>query len=422
MKLTWTDIVNRDGLSSVPSLLRVLPTDLPHQARGKRLLQALLVVALVGAGAGVVALLEGHHVMGTTSEISWGVLIAAYVFFVVSSTGLCLVSSLGHVFGFTVFEPIAKKAIFLAFVTLLVGFAVIATEIEAPLKLAKWVVLSPNPAAPIWWMGTLYGVYMVLIGAELLFLFTKDHQKAKVVGLVSVVAAVAAHSNLGAVFGLQHSRPFWYGPLLPIYFIASALVCGAALLILIVTLGDFFGHSRQLDPAHAPLVEALRKLLALFLLIVAFFTVWKVITGVQGGHPGKYEVTMAALTGPLFVSFWLFEVLLGLVVPLVLLLGRWRRSWRAVALAAFLPMLSVFVMRYNFVLQGQMLSLKPVTGRLGERLSYAPPFKGNPEGFLAYTPSIVEALIVAGAIAAAILLFVAGQRALRLVHSEAAHG
>lgn len=419
MNIPWNDIVNRPGLFDVPDLLVVRAADLPHQARGKRVLQALLLVALVGAVAAAVALLRGHHVMGTTSEIPWGVLIATYVFFVVSSTGLCLVSSLGHVFGFKVFEPIAKKAIFLAFVTLMVGFTVIATEIESPIKLMKWVVLSPNPSAPIWWMGTLYGVYMVLIGAELFFLFTRDHRRAKVVGLISVVAAVAAHSNLGAVFGLSHARSFWYGPLLPIYFIASALVCGSALLILIVTLGDFFGKEGKLKEENVALVDALRKLLALFILIIVFFTTWKVITGVQGAHSGKYEVTMAALTGPLFVSFWLFEVLLGMVVPLVLLLGPWRRSWRAVSLAAFLPMLSVFVMRYNFVVQGQMFSLKPVVGHLGERFVYAPPFKGNPEGFLAYTPSVVEVLIVSGAIAAATLLFVAGLRALRLVHKEA---
>lgn len=422
MNLTWNDFVDRDGLSKVPELLLVRPGDLPHEARGKRVLQALLFVALVGAVAAATALLRGHHVMGTTSEISWGVLIATYVFFVVSSTGLCLVSSLGHVFGFKVFEPIAKKAIFLAFVTLLVGFSVIATEIEAPLKLAKWVVLSPNPAAPIWWMGTLYGVYMALIGLELFFLFKADHRKARALGLASVIAAVAAHSNLGAVFGLSHSRPFWYGPLLPIYFIASALVCGAALLILLVTVSDYFGNQRALRPENEALVEALRKLLALFLLIIVFFTAWKLITGVQGAHYGKYEVTMASLTGPLFVSFWVFEVLLGMVVPLVLLLGPWRRSWHAVTLAAFLPMLSVFVMRYNFVLQGQMFSLKPVVGHMGERYTYLPAFKGNPEGFLSYTPSLVEALIVAGAIAAATLLFVAGLRALRLANQEASHG
>ena len=268
-------------------------------------------------------------------------------------------------------------------------------------------------------MGTLYGVYMVLIAVELFYLFTANHRRARVAGMASVIAAVAAHSNLGAVFGLEHSRPYWYGPLLPVYFIGSALVCGAALLILIVYLGDFFTNQRQLRQENVLLLDALRKLLALFLGIIAFFTVWKLITGLSGERYHKYEVTLASLAGPLFFSFWFFETFLGLVVPLTILLGKKGKSPGWIALAAALPMLSVFVTRYNFVYSGQMFSLKPVVGRLGEAMTYAPPFKGNVSGFLTYTPSMVEVLIVAGALSAAVLLFVGGLRALRLSAKEA---
>ena len=418
-------VIDRQGLASVRGLFLSDAGDTPLQRRGKRLLLGLLLLALVGLVAVGAALVGGHHVMGTTSEMPWGVLIATYVFFVVSSTGLCLVSSLGHVFGFKVFAPVAKKALFLALVTLVVGFSVIASELERPFLLLKYALLSPNPSSPIWWMGTLYGVYMVLIAAELYFLFAEDHRRARVVGALSVLAAISAHSNLGAVFGLSHSRPYWYGPLLPVYFIASALVCGAALLILIVTLSDLFTNRGELRPENAPLLEALRQLLALFIAIVLFFTVWKIITGLAGDHAGKAAVTWASLTGPLFFSFWFFELFLGVAVPLTILLGPWRRSPRWLAAAAGLTMLSIFVVRYNFVYAGQMLSLKPVTGRLGETLAYNPPFKGNVAGFLSYTPSLVEVLVVAGAVAAAVLLFVGGLRALRLdvpQSTEATHG
>lgn len=387
-----------------------------------RLLQA---VALVGAAALLAAFIKGHHVMGTTSEVPWGILIATYVFFVVSSTGLGLVSALGHVFGFKVFEPIAKKAILLAVVMLLIGFIVIASELERPFLLLRMVILSPNPSAPIWWMGTLYGIYLVILGGELYFLLTNNHKWSRIGGIVTVVAALTVHptSNLGAVFGLSHARAFWYGPLLPIYMIASALVCGAALLILVVYLTDYFGNNRALRDENAPLLDALRRLLGLFIGIAVFITIWKFIAGVNGDHYHKADVTMAFLTGPLFVSFWLFEVFIGVVVPLSIVLGR-GRSPGLVALAALFTMVGVFVQRINMVYAGQMFSLKPVVGHLGERLDYTPPFKGNVIGFLPYTPSLVEVLIVAGAMAAAILLFVNGVRALRVsdMHAEANHG
>lgn len=419
MNLHLDSILDKTAVPALPGMFLPRTGDTPHQRRGKAVLGALLLVAGVGLVAALTAFVRGHHVMGTTSEMPWGVLIATYVFFVVSSTGLCLVSSLGHVFGFKVFQPIAKKAIFLALVTLLVGFSVIASELERPILLARLAVTHPNPTSPIWWMGTLYGVYMALIATELWFLFREDHKKARVAGVASVVAAISAHSNLGAVFGLSHARAFWYGPLLPIYFIASALMCGASLIVLFVWVGDYFQNARKLRPENEALIAALRKLLALFMGIVLFFTIWKLILGVAGAHYHKFDVTMASLTGPMFVSFWFFEMLLGLLVPMTILLSPKAKNPGYVALAAASSMVSVFVMRYNFVYAGQMFSLKPVVGHMGETYHYAPPFKGNVAGFLHYTPSIVEVLIVAGAISAATLLFVGGTRVLRLAPSPA---
>ena len=201
------------GVASAKSLFRVSPTDPPHVVKGKRVLQMLLPVVVVGLVAGVTALVRGHHVMGTTSEVPWGVLIATYVFFAVSSTGLCLVSSLGHIFGMKVFDPIAKKGVFLAFIMLLVGFAVIGTELESPMKLVRWVLLSPNPRSPIWWMGTLYGVYFALMTIELFFLLTDNHRRSKQFGTAKLLFAVAASSNLSSaatwlcIRAISRSRP-----------------------------------------------------------------------------------------------------------------------------------------------------------------------------------------------------------------------
>lgn len=407
-------IIDREGFATLSRLFLPVDGDDKHQVRGKRILRFLLPVLAVSLGAGLLAFFEGHHVLGTTSEIPWGVLIATYVFFVVSSTGLCLVSSLGHVFGFEVFQPLAKKATFLALVILVIGFAVIGTELERPLLLVQMAIFSPNPTSPIWWMGALYGLYMVFISAELYLLFIEDHRRARVVGSIKLIVAVAASSNLGAVFGLSHARPVWYGAFFPIYFIATALVAGTALLIVMVYLEDYYSNGKRLRAENEPLMSALRQLFGLFLIIFLFFTAWRVIGGISGGHYHRFEVMTATLTGAISLSFWLFEVFVGVVVPLFIVTSRRGRDASFVALAAIFHLTGMFVVRYNFVYSGQMFSLKPKLGHFGELMRYEPPFKGNLEGFLPYTPSWVEVLVVIGAISAAILAFTIGSRILKL--------
>ncbi len=92
----------------------------------------------------------------------WGLLIVMYVFFVVSSTGLCIISSIGHVFGIKEFQQIGRRAIVGAIITILSGFAVIGLEIGHPVRMMIYNVLSPGLTSAIWWMGTLYGLICFL--------------------------------------------------------------------------------------------------------------------------------------------------------------------------------------------------------------------------------------------------------------------
>ena len=103
--------------------------------------------ALLAAGlaAGMHAFFVGYgHIYNVTREVPWGILISTYVFFVVTSTGLCLVSSIGHVFGSREFMPIAKRSVYLSILTIMAGFLVMFFETENPVNMVVYNVLSPN--------------------------------------------------------------------------------------------------------------------------------------------------------------------------------------------------------------------------------------------------------------------------------------
>ena len=310
---------------------------------------------LIGIAYGVHAMFVGHeHAYGVTREVPWGLMLAAYVFFVVTSTGLCLVSSIGHVFGYEAFKPIAKRSVFLAIATIIAGFLVIAFEIENPWRMAIYNVISPNITSNIWWMGTLYGAYLFFMLIEFALLQMGKHKVAGMLGLLGVIAGVAAHSNLGAVFGLLSGREFWHGPYMPIYFITSATMSGCAAVIFFHwTAYKINGWKMSDELVHS--LQSVAKLGALLYVIIMFFTTWKMITGISGHPPGKYEAMMALINGPWAKNFWFGEVGLGLVIPFVIILAVRAKNITAMALGSAASIVGIFYMRYDLVIVGQIV-------------------------------------------------------------------
>jgi molybdopterin-containing oxidoreductase family membrane subunit len=361
----------------------------------------LALLTIVGVGAGVHSLYVGHeHTFGVSRGVPWGILIAAYVFFVVTSTGLCIVSSVGHVFGFENFNPIAKRAVFMSIGTIIAGFLVIAFEIENSWRMPVGNVIGANPTSNIWWMGTLYGAYLFFMMIEFVMLQMNNHKVAMSFGLAGLLTGVVAHSNLGAVFGLLNGREFWHGPYMPIYFITSAAMSGCVAIIFFTYIAYKFNGWKMSDKMKKSM-ESVAKMGALMMAIIIFFTSWKMITGVTGQPPGKYEAMQALLSGPYAVNFWIGEVALGMIIPFVIILAVKGRNMNALFIASLAGMIGIFYMRYDLVIVGQLV----------------PAFHGmglvDYPDLLTYSPTLHENLVVLGGIAFCGLTFFMGEKLFR---------
>lgn len=365
------------------------------------------LLTLIGVAFGVHSIAVGHeHTFGVTREVPWGLLIAAYVFFVVTSTGLCIVSSIGHVFGFKNFNPIAKRAVFLSIVTIVAGFLVIAFEIENSWRMPVGNVVGANLTSNIWWMGTLYGAYLFFMMIEFVMLQKEQHRTATMFGLAGLLTGVVAHSNLGAVFGLLNGREFWHGPYMPIYFIISAAMSGCVAIIFFTYLAYRVNNWQMSDDMKKSLASV-AKLGALLMAVILFFTSWKMIAGVTGNPPGKYAAMMTLINGPYAINFWLGEILLGMLLPFILIMAVRGGNIRVIFAASVAGMIGIFFMRYDLVIVGQLV----------------PHFHGMglvdyPELFT-YAPTAHEWLVTIGGIAFCLLLFMAGERLFRGHLSEA---
>ncbi|MCF8056430.1 MAG: polysulfide reductase NrfD [Desulfocapsa sp.] len=364
----------------------------------KMLLGFLALIALAGAVVGLHGMFVGyHHVYGVSRQISWGLLISAYIFCVVTSTGLCIISSIGHVFGGEAFMPIAKRAVFMSIMFMFGGFSIIFFDIENPFRMAIWNVLSPNFVSNMWWMGTLYGMYLVFMMIEYYFLLEQNHSLSRLMGFFGLVVGIAAHSNLGAVFGMLHGRPFWYGPYLPIYFIFSAGMSGGCAILFFTTLGWKI-NPEIMNQRMERAVKAVTQVTIFLIAVIIFFTCWKIITGMVS--EGKHLVIMSFLTGDYSINFWVFEIFLGMFLPLYLLIRSRGNNFNLILWATGLMMIGIFFMRYDIVIPGQIESVYHSLGVEEEA------------NLLTYTPSFHEIMASLLGLAVVMIAYFAGEKML----------
>ncbi len=351
---------------------------------------AFVTVALLAAfGIGVITyLVHGHHAYGVTREHPWGLLIAMYIFFVVSSTGLCIVGSLGDVFGFKDFEPIAKRAILGSIVTILSGFAVIAFEIGHPVRMMIYNVLSPGLTSAIWWMGTLYGIYLVFMIVEFVFLLKHDMKSAKLFGLLGLLAGLAAHSNLGSVFGFLNARPIVNGPFYPIYFILTAFITGGYLLFLMYG----WRYKMNFPEEIKKTLTSMAKILGLLIAILMFIEIWKMLTGIYGGMPYRADVVEHILNDPNFVFG---EVLCGMVIPFIIILKSKGRNVKGMVWGSLIGMIGIYFMRYDLVHDAQVAPLQKMMTRVYQEVPT----------WVHYSPSAAEIAIGFGGIGICLFLY-----------------
>ena len=359
---------------------------------------AIFTIALLAAFAvGItIFLTEGHHSYNVTREHPWGLLLAVYVFFVVSSTGLCIVGSLGDVFGFEDYKMISKRAIFGSIVTILSGFAVIVFEIGHPITMVIYNVISPGLTSAIWWMGTLYGTYLTFMIVEFYFLLKNDMRNAKIFGLVGLLVGLAAHSNLGGVFGFLNARAISNGVFYPIYFILTAFITGIFLAFIMYG----FRYKLNFPDKAKKLLEGLAKIQGLLISILIFLVIWKMLTDIYGGMPTRSEVAVHILGSTTFH----LEVLLAMILPLLVVLKDFGKSPVLMFWASLIGMVGIFFMRYNLVHDTQ---LKPLMMLKKTEYQLAPQW-------IEYFPSASEMLISAGGLGLCIAMYYFGTKLFNL--------
>jgi protein NrfD len=390
----------------------------------------VVVAAMLAVGAvGAYWRLTAGHLMANYGElIVWGLWVALYIYFIGLSAGAFLISALVYVFGVERFRPIARLALFTALVSLLMALLNIWFDIGHMERFFE-VYTRPNFFSMMAWMVWLYTAYFVLLLVELWFEsrqnlvewsqqktgFTatlsrwlsfgskdlssaarqRDVRVVKVLGSIGVPLAILFHGGVGALFGVISARPAWNSGLFPLLFLVSALVSGGALLTAIYA---FLAPNRGSE-AHRSLVADLGKLILGLTLLDVLFTFAEYSIAMYGAIPNDVAPLLKTMTGPFWYVFWIGQVGLGMVVPIVLL--AWKRTRQSplwIGVAGISIVLAFVSVRLNIVIPP--LSVPELQG-----LEQAVP---SLRMSMSYVPSLMEWFLSIGIIGLGLALFALG--------------
>jgi Ni/Fe-hydrogenase subunit HybB-like protein len=385
--------------------LRMIRLEIAATPRPLKLWFALLtVLCMIGAVAALIALPPGWEVLGTSPTVEWGILITGYVFFAITTSGLCLASSLGTVFGIEMFIPLEKRHAILALLSLVTAFGLIALDLHYPVRMVFGAVLSPSPFSPMWWMGVFYGAYLVFLVTEVWSMFSGHWQIHRFACVLSSITAILAPTTLGAVFGVLAARSYWHGAFTPPAMVTAALLSGIALLGIVFALVHRFRLAGW-ERATTLAIPAIRLLMMIVLPVTILVLAWQMMFGLYGVVPGLSDATKAILVGPLALQFWIVRVVLGLAVPLLLILRPRTRTPSGLFAASCLVFLGLFADRMIFVSAGQIAPATAVSGVVSSP-------------WTEYSPSPVEIAIIVGAFAFFALVYTLAERYLPMGEHE----
>jgi len=299
----------------------------------------------------------GHKAFNTSSDgVNWGMAISSYVYFALMSSGLTMVASLGTVFGFKQFLPIAKRCIFLAIITLIAAFSILALEIGHPFRMLWSMPTGLQIHSPMFWMGVFYSIDLVLLFIKFYLLWQDkwDTWLSHAVGIAGFVAVILASGMLGLVFGSMVMRPMWFGPFTSIYYMLTAALCGAAAIVVTTYMAYGFDSKRMPAGLRAmatghdmPMVFATLIGLTLVMFVTRFWV------GLWTNQDGMEGFKVLAKTPLFHIELWV-----GLVLPFLMMLRRPANTrMRYQIVAAFLVLGAMFINRYEFIIGGQLVPM-----------------------------------------------------------------
>lgn len=290
----------------------------------------------------------------------WHWQISLYLFLGGLAAGILVFAALVVIFGKEKqYEGAVKYATLVPPIALVVGLIVLIADlshvlyswrlyttfrITSPMSWGAWTLMLVTPLSFFWVMSYMKEYF--------LYWRWKEGWLHKIEGIIDwlaknrkLMAWILLPSSIilgiytGILLSAFNARPLWNNSILGLLFLTSGLSTGAAVIIL-------SGQSHR--------ERRLFSQIDLVLIGIELFLIVHMIMGMLAGSQVQLEASELILGGQFTVTFWVFVVLLGLVLPAMLEMFELIGFRVPVYVPAFLVLMGGIVFRFVMVDAGQL--------------------------------------------------------------------
>lgn len=373
------------------------------------------VILLSGLVAGILVFWKGLGITNLNDHVVWGLWITIDLSSIALGAGAFSLCAGVYLFGLKRFQPIARTATFVGLLGYTMATLSLILDIGKPERFWHSMIYW-NTHSLLWEVTMCVILYLTVLVLETMpivaslewlrrrlpkiaSLMERTHHYAPILAIVGLGLSSLHQSSLGAAYGVIKAKPFWFKPEMSVLFMLSAIVGGISLTLFVTMLSARLTNKAKTNDA---LIERVAHFVGYLLIGYFYFRAWDALSTTYTYDPGRTEGLHYLTKGPFAFNFWIVEMLLGMIVPMILLLyrpTRLNRFWRMVAL--FLVAAGVVAFRWDTNITGQLVLMPYIAG---QAITYT-----------SYRPSLIEILTGAAIIAYGMTAFSLGVKYLRVV-------
>jgi len=363
---------------------------------------ALLVAFIaIGLASALYMEHEGHWVTGMSNQVVWGLPHVFAIFLIVAASGALNVASIGSVFGGPMYKPMGRYSALLAIGLLAGGLSVLVLDLGRPDRLIV-AMTNYNFKSIFAWNVILYTGFFAIVGVYLWTMMDRTVKKLYLpVGYFAFFWRIALTTGTGSIFGFIVAREAYDAAVMAPMFVIMSFSYGLAFFI-ITLIAAYLWSDRHIGDLR---LAKLKNLLGVFVGAVLYFTLVYNLTNLYATQHHGIERFILLDGGVYTQMFWIFQVLIGSVIPLFLIYSpAFAKSRWAIVAASALVLVGGFFQIYVIVIGGQAYPMSLFPGK--EVLE-----SGFYDGVVAsYVPTFYEGALGVGGVALALALVAIGAR------------